>query len=378
MSTLMRKLSWRVYHAVHTNGVLADFVYWGAFYAQNALRNRHYKRIRQNIVTPEELFAHREWEPSSRLTTGVTNICNAKCSFCAYPKVVANKTLQTGVMSFAIFKKAVDEWAALGGRFMDLTPVVGDPLIDPGIVQKIDYARNVAKIEDVVMTTNAILLNRNETYKKVIDAGISGVFISTASTNQEAYEKTYGVKHYEEMMSSVRHLLEYNHSKGEPARIAVRFRNSERPSKIVRSKDFKENIKPFLSERVRINFTVDFDNWGGTITPSDIHGNMRLRVLPPTLNVPCQRLFDYAVRHDGSVRLCGCRLTRTDLDDLVVGNLKEKSIAEISRSDEAWKLIKGFYSGTRPETCRQCSFYQPVDKDWLATRARGENQTMPD
>ena len=34
-------------------------------------------------------------------------------------------------MSFEVFKKAVDEWAALGGQSLDLTPVVGDPLVDP-------------------------------------------------------------------------------------------------------------------------------------------------------------------------------------------------------------------------------------------------------
>ena len=158
-------------------------------------------------------------------------------------------------MSFDVFKRAVDEWAALGGRFMDLTPVVGDPLIDPGLVEKIDYAKNHAKIEEVVMTTNAILLNHNETYKRLIDAGISGIFISTSSANREDYEKTYGIKQYDKMISGVRNLLEYNRSKGEPARIAVRFRNAQKPSQIVRSKDFKENIKPYLSEKVRDQFS---------------------------------------------------------------------------------------------------------------------------
>ena len=79
----------------------------------------------------------------------MTNICNAKCSFCAYPKVVENKTLQTGVMSFDIFKKAVDEWAAVGGQNLDLTPVVGDPLVDPGVLDKVDYAVNRARIKNV-------------------------------------------------------------------------------------------------------------------------------------------------------------------------------------------------------------------------------------
>ena len=369
MERIAQKLGWRIYHFVHTNGLAADVVYWGAYYAESFWRGRKYKKISKHVITPEELWESRHLEPSSTLVTGVTNICNAKCTFCAYPKVVANKTLQTGIMPFDVFKKAVDEWAALGGQSLDLTPVVGDPLVDPGLLEKVDYAVNQAKLKDVHLTTNAILINRNDTYKKLIDLGIGGVFISTQGASREVYEKIYGVKHYDDAMSGIRNLMEYNRSKGEPARIVVRFRNHEKPSQIIRSPDFKKNIRPYLSERVRVNFTVDFDNWGGTIQPADLSGSMRLRKLPPPLNVPCKNLFNFAVRHDGKVRLCACRLTRSDLDDLVVGNILEKSLAEISQSDQAWNVIKGFYSGKRPETCLECTFYQPIDRQWLERRA---------
>jgi radical SAM protein with 4Fe4S-binding SPASM domain len=372
MKRIVRKIGWRLYHFVHTNGVAADVVYWGAYYVENFWRGIKYKRISRHTITPEELWAHRHLEPSSTLVTGVTNICNAKCTFCAYPKVVANKTLQTGIMPFDVFKKAVDEWAAVGGQSLDLTPVVGDPLVDPGLLEKIDYAVNHAHIKDVVLTTNAILINKNDTYKRLIDLGIGGVYISTQGASREVYEKIYGVKHYDDAMSGIRNLMEYNRSKGEPARIVVRFRNHEKPSQIIRSPDFKKNIQPYLSERVRINFTVDYDNWGGTIQPGDLSGSMRMRKLPPPLKVPCKNLFNFAVRHDGKVRLCACRLTRSDLDDLVVGNILEKSIAEISKSDQAWNVIKGFYAGKRPETCLECTFYQPIDRHWLERRASGK------
>jgi radical SAM protein with 4Fe4S-binding SPASM domain len=372
VKNFLRKLGWRVYHAVHTNGLAADVVYWGAFYFQNFQRRLNYRRVSQNTVSPEELWEHRHLEPSSTLVTGVTNICNAKCSFCAYPKVVANKTLQTGIMPFDVFKKAVDEWASVGGQSLDLTPVVGDPLVDPGLLEKVDYAVNQAHIKTVVLTTNAILINKNDTYKRLIDLGIGGVYISTQGASREVYEKIYGVKHYDDAMSGIRNLLEYNHARGEPARIVIRFRNAEKPSQIIRSPDFKKNIQPYLSEKVRINFTVDYDNWGGTIQPADLSGSMRLRVLPPPLNVPCKNLFNFAVRHDGRIRLCGCRLTRSDVDDLVVGNIREKSLEEISKSDQAWSIIKGFYSGKRPETCLECTFYMPIDRPWLERRASGK------
>ena len=370
MNSLLRKLGWRIYHVVHTNGLAADVVYWGAYYVESFWRGLKFKRFSRHHITPEELWKYRHLEPSSTLVTGVTNICNAKCTFCAYPKVVANKTLQTGIMPFDVFKKAVDEWAAVGGQSLDLTPVVGDPLVDPGLLEKIDYAVNHAHIKDVVLTTNAILINRNETYKKLIDLGIGGVFISTQGASREVYEKIYGVKHYDDAMSGIRNLMEYNRSKGEPARIVVRFRNHEKPSQIIRSPDFKKNIQPFLSERVRVNFTVDFDNWGGTIQPADMSGSMRLRKLPPRLDVPCKNLFNFAVRHDGRVRLCGCRLQTNDNDDLVVGNIKDGTLAEISRSDEAWAIIKGFYEGKRPHTCLECTFYMPINQNWLEQRAK--------
>jgi radical SAM protein with 4Fe4S-binding SPASM domain len=369
MKNLLHQAGWRIYRAVHSNGLLADAVYTLAYHWQKVTRRFAYWRAARHHVTPDELWQYRHLQVGGALQTGVTNICNAKCSFCAYPKVVANKTLQTGIMSFVVFKQAVDEWAALGGHSLDLTPVVGDPLVDPGLLEKVDYAVHQARIKTVMLTTNAILLNRNDTYKRLIDLGIGAVFISTQGTSKEAYEKVYGVKHYPEVISGLRNLLEYNRQKGEPAAIVIRFRNAEKPSQIVRSPDFIKHIKPFLSAKVRINFTVDFDNWGGTIKPEDVSGFMKLRQLPPALDLPCQALFGFVVRHDGNVRLCGCRLVTSDMDDLVVGNIRNKSLQEISSSPEAWAIIKGFYSGQRPQTCRECTFYRPINRSWFEHRA---------
>jgi MoaA/NifB/PqqE/SkfB family radical SAM enzyme len=369
MNRLFQKLAWRIYHTVHTNGMLADAVYGGAFHLNKFRRKWLYASMAKAPVSLDELWPHRHIEASNILVTGVTNICNAKCSFCAYPKVVANKTLQTGVMSLDVFKKAAAEWAELGGQSLDLTPVVGDPLVDPGLLEKLDFAVKEARIKNVSLTTNAILLNKNETYRQLIDRGIGAVFISTQGADRKMYELVYGVKHYDEAMSGIRNLLAYNRERGEPASIVVRFRNAQKPSQIIRSRDFMANIRPYLSEKVRINFTVDFDNWGGTIELSDMLGSMKLRQLPPQLKVPCQALFGFAVRHDGNVRLCGCRLTRNDLDDLVVGNIKENSLREIAAGERAWDVIKGFYSGSRPETCRGCTLYQPITRSWLNRRA---------
>lgn len=357
-----------IYHTVHTHGLLADVVYGAAYPVKNAwLRLRNWAANREK-VTPEELYEYRHLMASSNLIVGVTNVCNARCIFCAYPRAVDNRDLKGGVMPLALFKKIVDEWKTLGGDDVDLTHTVGDPLVDPGLLEKIDYAIHQAGIKRVTFTTNGILLNRNDNYRHLIDAGVKEIYISTEGTNREIYEKVYGVKHYEDMLSGVHNLLEYNRVKGEPTSIAIRFRNSQKPSEIIRSQDFLRVIKPYFSTKVRCNFTVEFDNWGGLIKEQDLTGNMRLRKLPKSVAVPCRALFGFMVRYDGSVRLCGCRFVRSDMDDMVVGNLREQTLLEISKSSKAWEIIKGFYSGKRPETCVGCSLYHPINQKWFHNR----------
>ena len=95
---------------------------------------------------------------------------------------------------------------------------------------------------------------------------------------------------------------------------------------------------------------------------------MRQRV-----DLPCQFLFSFIVRYDGSVRLCGCRFNRSDMDDMVVGNIQEHSLIEISKNSKSWEIIKGFYAGRRPDTCLGCSLYNPINRVWL----RNQQQSIP-
>jgi len=44
---------------------------------------------------------------------------------------------------------------------------------------------------------------------------------------------------------------------------------------------------------------------------------------------PCLNLWNVVILYDGSVRLCGCQIKNDEYDDLVVGNIFEKSLKEI-------------------------------------------------
>jgi radical SAM protein with 4Fe4S-binding SPASM domain len=350
----------------------ADFVYKFAYHGNwigSLLRDKVAKIF---PVKAAELASVQSSQGRSYVIVGTTNICNAKCSFCAYPRAVEDGTLRTGVMTMPTFQKIVSEWVKNGGTSMDLTPVVGDPLIDPGLIEKIKFA-HANGISGISFTTNGILFNHHDFYKKLVDEKVSGIHISIGATDEEQYKLIYGVDQYKKVISGLRNLLEYNRQNGEPVYVNIRFRNAQRPSEILTSEDFVKHIKPFLSARVEVNFTVDFDNWGGTIRQEELPGVMRLRKPRPQIKIPCTSLYGFAIRHDGSVRLCGCRMKSSDLDDLVVGNINQQSLEEISASAKTKNIIEGFYRGERPETCKSCTLYTPVTRSWLKDRLASIN-----
>jgi sulfatase maturation enzyme AslB (radical SAM superfamily) len=82
-----------------------------------------------------------------RLYFEVTNVCNARCRFCVYSKKTPKKY---GVMSFEVFKKAIDEFVSLGGEVVSFTPTIGEPLLDPGLLGKVKYASALPKIKKFI------------------------------------------------------------------------------------------------------------------------------------------------------------------------------------------------------------------------------------
>ncbi|MEI9959691.1 MAG: hypothetical protein WDM76_00765 [Limisphaerales bacterium] len=84
------------------------------------------------------------------------------------------------------------------------------------------------------------------------------------------------------------------------------------------------------------------------------------------------------VRYDGSVRLCGCRFKRTDMDDMVVWQHARPVAARNLKELQDLGDHQGFYSGQRPETCGGCSLYQPINRAWLQDRQQVSESRLKD
>lgn len=294
----------------------------------------------------------------SCLFFSVTNICNAKCSFCAY-RLVKHPT---GVMHFEVFRRAIDEYVALGGTQVSFTPTLGDPLIDPGLFDKIAYAVSLPGIRKAYFYSNGILLGRAEAFRRLVDSGLHEVHLSMTALDEAVFERVYGVDTYRQLTEGLDKLLSYNRERGEPLRIVIQFRSPWMPSRTTATEDYLRIVKPRLSARVTQKFMMTYDNWGGTIKQEDLEGVMRMRRVPRVKTLPCQRVFDAMILYDGSVRLCACRVKDTEFDDLVVGKLGEAKLQEILEGPTARAVRESFGRKQLCSVCQGCSFYVPASR----------------
>lgn len=286
------------------------------------------------------------------LLVNVVNICNANCVFCAY-KYYKDKRM---LMTFKTFKKIIDEIKLFKGKNIDLTPTLGEILIDQNLFEKIKYAK---KNEfHVSAYTNGILLNKNNNYKKLVDSGIDYIALSVGDIDPKIDSEIYkiSIESSKERWIGINKLINYFLAK-KNKKIKLSFRPKRAPWEIIKEPEFKSILKK-LDEN-NINFSLEYDNWGGMIKPKDLIGIMSLKKVQSNFFIPCRMFNTLSIFPDGSVRLCGCRVKNSIYDDLLIGNIKNNSLLELINSKKVINIKKSFKNNNPPEICKNCSFYNP-------------------
>jgi len=287
-----------------------------------------------------------------------STLCNGHCVFCTYRKIEERGL----TMSQDLYKRVIDEYHALGGGRISLCPTVGECLLDPFIIEKIKYAK--AKGFYVYTYTNGILLDDDDNYKKLIDAGLDRLFISMADVVPEVESEVFGIPTAlaQKKIEGIKALLDYLEQSGKPLALTLGFR-SKRPF-CATWKDMQAIgfVHHFKAKRFRIGYVLGYDNWGGTITQQELLGVQRLKRIVRYKRFPCARLLSVSVLPDGDVRLCGCRVKTSTHDELTIGNLSAASLKEILFSGKVEEVAQRFVRGDYPHVCKDCSFYMPATR----------------
>lgn len=300
-------------------------------------------------ISIDDIIAKIADKPTS-LGFQVTNICNANCIFCGYQYLKRPKT----ILSMDLFKKAIDEFDAFGGGGVGFTPVVGDPLIDPNFIEKIKYARGKKNISGMGFFTNGILINKIGA-RSIITSGVDGITISIPGFDAQTYSRIFRVNYWNEVYEGILNLLKENASSNNRVKICIELRSDVPIWRLLRTPAYQE-LGRF---RFNLGYKFYYYNWGGLINQSDLRGIMRLGK-PLRKTEPCSFLYSGPmILSNGDMTLCGCQDLNGD-SELVLGNIKDRSILQMWQNPHVESIRKGFYSLRYPKICQDCSAYEDL------------------
>lgn len=294
-----------------------------------------------------------EKRPPEVLHFNVTDSCNARCQFCAY-----RFTRPEGVMPMDIFAKALKEYVEMGGKNIGFNPLVGEPLIDPKLFERLKLVSQYP-LEKIFLFTNAIELAKDKMVEDLLSSGLDEINVSLPAFDKETFKRTMGVDRYEDAIGGLIRLLRSNEEHGRPLRVLIHLRGGVEGWF---ADDFWQRIYPLVGKdfiRDNMQYSRLFDNWAGQISKKDLPegagfyplGRLRLR--------PCDRTFQVAVLVNGDLRACDCRFGEKGRhDELVFGNIRENSLSQLWQGERLNRIRRSFKGRGLP-VCRGCNDYNP-------------------
>jgi MoaA/NifB/PqqE/SkfB family radical SAM enzyme len=296
------------------------------------------------------LFARVGIRPHALFIEG-TNICNARCVFCAYPQMERPKA----TMPQELFAKVVDEYLALGRGEIDLTPIVGDPFVDKHLFERLDLLAARTDVTGFHFYSNVILMKPEAIRRLVGYDRRFTIFCSFGGFDRETYRVVMGVDKFEEAVANIRALIEAKAAAGSAINVQVNLR--------IPQGNMKGEFADYLMEKqsaglIRVDGVDNFDNWGGKISDAVLAVAGLVPAPVPDHRGPCFRLLTGpTVLADGRVNACCCRDVEATL---IIGDVRARPLKDILSGPEIKDLIARHERGDFPEACKACTRYETI------------------
>ena len=323
----------------------------------NKLLSYAYKAVYKNEpwLTPEDILKSKK-----PLNVGIelTNICNAKCSFCGYGKSIENgddvDPRRKGTAKNVVFEKLIQLYSKAGGGVLSFGAILGEPTADKRWLTLIKRAREFNNINGVTLYTNAILMD-NFGYDNIIKSGITVLNISTSIGNTDTYKRIYGTNDYNRVVNNIIGLLESNKMHGNAINISLLLRVDKPYDALYSSNDYKK-IAKLIGDK-KISILEKWDNYRGSVTVSHLPYGHKLNKNTEEKKLPCYALYrKLQILYDGTIQGCSCRIE----PELFCGNIKEYNTIEQAYRDPKLESIRNnWMDGDVPGCCQECTHYIP-------------------
>jgi radical SAM protein with 4Fe4S-binding SPASM domain len=280
-----------------------------------------------------------------------TNVCNARCVFCAYPQMERPHAS----MPMELFERVVDEYVAMGGTQVSLTPIVGDPFVDTRVFERLDVLARRAEISSFHFFTNAILMTPAKSRRLLAYGPRLRICISMGGFDRKTWARLMGVDRFDRVWEHLRVLVEAMALVEAPPRLEVHVRCSPQDC---RGAAWDELSTWRSRGRVTVGVIDTYDGWAGKIDDTTLLENGLRPTPPPHRRGACELLYlKPVVLADGRVNACACRDVEAEL---VVGDVREQGLSEIFAGKALVELRARHERGDFPEVCRRCTYYVSV------------------
>ena len=262
-------------------------------------------------------------------------------------------------MPMEVFKKAVDEAVGMGVTSFDFFVTIGDPLLDPLLLERAKYVRSLAQIRDMGFTTTLQWLHHFK-MDEFFKSGFTWVNVSTTLSGADSYREFFGVDKYDLMLENLIALLKENDRRGKPMIVEIGIKPTPEPrEKIIHHPDFQLVQSLTDQDLVKAVMAEDFFvcDWGGAVKPPEY---MRLLPMWPRKHRPCYRLYDgLQVFSNGKVGACACRDFEAS-SELILGSVQTSTLAEMWNGEQLAQIRSDWRSGQHvPDICSKCRSYDP-------------------
>lgn len=274
--------------------------------------------------------------------------CNAKCIMCPINIPTERKK---GLMPLEMTKYILDEMSPYTRTLEKLDFFfLGEPLLDPYIFERIQYAK-MKGFRSVAISTNADLLN-DDKQVKLLESGVDTVIFSIDGANKETHEKIRLGVNFERVIRNCENIIKKRDSGDYTTRFVVRFIRQDA------NRDewahYKKYWLPKLSKEkndLLIYYDMNFYGDDSKYSKKELIGltddAMEKRA--------CHMLFDrLIILNDGSVPLCCLDMTQPVY---CFGNVKDTTPIDIYNSAKFNEIRKIHLDGKKNtlQICKECT-----------------------
>jgi len=287
------------------------------------------------------------------LQVETVNICNNDCIICPYSS--QTRTKQT--MSVDLFEKVISDYAEIGGGVLGLTPMTGELFLDKFLQSRLAIAR-AAGIGPLSAITNGSMVYRlSDDDLSEIVGYLDRLTISVYGFDAHEYMIMTRKPHYDRMLDGIVRLL----SVGGTGKVSLAFRHLKKrtPDEMAEWLGGIANRAGVDPAAIRYSWTFSYANWSFFDVSRPLPYEARWAPIPTNKNQCALPIVSSQVLADGTVSFCACM----DFDansSLVLGNIAERSLADMLNSEKLHKLMNWAENGV-PEFCKSCSAHRPIE-----------------